>query len=61
MGSFYRIPADNRDLNYAQYYSEGEAAIATIEDYNSHNTNRLDVAGVKALIQQLPEVKEALS
>lgn len=61
MGDFYRIPADNRDLNYAQYFSEGEGAISEVEDYNSHNTQRLDVEGVKALIEQLPEVKAALS
>ncbi|WP_452218523.1 polysaccharide biosynthesis protein [Lacinutrix undariae] len=61
MGDFYRIPADNRDLNYAQYFSEGEGAISEVEDYNSHNTQRLDVEGIKHLIQELPEVKAALS
>lgn len=53
MGDFYRIPADNRDLNYSLFFSEGNKEIATIQDYNSHNTRRLDVAGVKALISKL--------
>ena len=61
MGEFYRIPADNRDLNYARYFSEGEGAISEVEDYNSHNTERLNVDGVKKLLQQLPEIQEALS
>jgi UDP-N-acetylglucosamine 4,6-dehydratase len=60
MGDFYRVPADNRDLNYAQYFSEGEANIAQIEDYHSHNTNRLDIEGVKALISQLAYVRQEL-
>ncbi|UJP64466.1 polysaccharide biosynthesis protein [Mongoliitalea daihaiensis] len=58
MGDFYRIPADNRDLNYAMYFSEGEQDIAKIEDYHSHNTERLDVEGVKRLIGGLEVVKE---
>lgn len=60
MGDFYRIPADNRDLNYAMYFSEGEANISEIEDYHSHNTNRLDVEGVKALVKKLAYVKQEL-
>lgn len=60
MGEFYRIPADNRDLNYAMYFSEGEANISEIEDYHSHNTNRLDVEGVKALVKDLAYVKQEL-
>lgn len=60
MGGFYRIPADNRDLNYAMYFSEGEANISEIEDYHSHNTNRLDVGGVKALVKNLAYVKQEL-
>ena len=60
MGDFYRIPADNRDLNYAMYFSEGETNISEIEDYHSHNTNRLDVEGVKALVKNLSYVKQEL-
>jgi UDP-glucose 4-epimerase len=60
MGGFYRIPADNRDLNYSIYFSEGVKNIATIEDYNSHNTERLDVEGVKNLISKLALVRKEL-
>ena len=60
MGDFYRIPADNRDLNYSMYFSEGEKNIATIEDYHSHNTERLDVEGVKNLILKLALVRKEL-
>lgn len=58
MGDFYRVPADNRDLNYAMYFSEGEQDIAKVEDYHSHNTERLDVEGVKRLIGGLEVVRE---
>ncbi|WP_150452014.1 polysaccharide biosynthesis protein [Arenibacter lacus] len=61
MGDFYRIPADNRDLNYAQYFSQGDAGISEIEDYNSHNTERLNVEGVKELVMKLPEVQAAVA
>ncbi len=57
---FYQIPADNRDLNYAQYYSKGEDSISKVEDYNSHNTERLTVEGVKTLLMKLPEIQEEL-
>ena len=60
MGDFFRIPADNRDLNYSMYFSEGEKNIAAIEDYHSHNTERLDVEGVKNLILKLALVKKEL-
>lgn len=53
MGEFYRIPADNRDLNYAKYFSEGNQIETSIEDYNSHNTKREDVEGVKKLLKKL--------
>ncbi|MEX0995996.1 MAG: polysaccharide biosynthesis protein [Flavobacteriaceae bacterium] len=58
MGDFYRIPADNRDLNYNKFFSEGKGHISAFEDYNSHNTNRLDVAGVKKLLLELDYIKE---
>jgi len=60
MGDFYRVPADNRDLNYAQYFSEGEEEIATIEDYHSHNTEQQGVKGLKALISTLPLIKKEI-
>lgn len=60
MGDFYRIPADTRDLNYSMYFSEGEKNIAKIEDYHSHNTERLDVNQVKKLISTLAIVRKEL-
>jgi UDP-glucose 4-epimerase len=60
MGMFYRIPADNRDLNYSTFFSQGEKCIAEIEDYHSHNTNRLNVQGVINLISNLAIVRREL-
>ena len=60
MGDFYRIPADNRDLNYSMFFSQGEKSMAEIEDYHSHNTERLDVDGVKVLISKLAIVRKEL-
>ncbi len=60
MGEFYRIPADNRDLNYSKYLSEGELDVSQLEDYHSHNTTRLNVEGVKKLISQLSIVKSQI-
>ena len=50
---YYRIPCDNRDLNYSQYVEEGEKDLSNIADYNSHNTERLDVAGMIQLLHKL--------
>jgi UDP-glucose 4-epimerase len=60
MGNFYRIPADNRNLNYAQYFSEGEIDIAKVEDYHSHNTKRLNVEGMKKMLMNLALVKREI-
>jgi UDP-glucose 4-epimerase len=60
MGDFYRIPADNRDLNYSMFFSEGEKSMAKVEDYHSHNTERLDVDEVKMLISTLAIVRKEL-
>ena len=60
MGAFYRIPADNRNLNYARYFSEGEEDVAEIEDYHSHNTMQKDVEGMKSLLVELDVVKDAM-
>lgn len=61
MGRYYRIPADNRDLNYDKFFVEGEAHLSELDDYTSHNTERLDVDGVKATLMKLAEVREALN
>lgn len=58
MGEFYRIPADNRDLNYSRYFSEGETDTSTIEDYHSHNTNRLKEDGLRELLLSLDFIKQ---
>ena len=60
LGNYYRIPADNRDLNYAQFFSEGEEKISSEEDYTSHNTSRLNVEQVKKLLLKLDFIKEEL-
>ena len=52
-GEYYRIPADNRDLNYSKYFEEGEQDLSLVEDYNSHNTERLDIEGMKDLLRKL--------
>lgn len=60
MGNYYRIPADNRDLNYAQYYSEGQTEVNKYDEYHSHNTTRLDIEGMKQLLQKLPIIKKEI-
>jgi len=60
LGSFYRVPADKRDLNYDKYFVEGNEQLQQIEDYNSHNTERLDVKGVKEKLFQLDYIQEEL-
>lgn len=61
MGDYYRVPADNRDLNYDKFFSEGEKDVSKIEDYHSHNTHRLDVEGTKQLLLILTMIKKDLS
>ncbi|MEM7046714.1 MAG: polysaccharide biosynthesis protein [Pseudomonadota bacterium] len=61
MDEYYRILVDNRDLNYAKYFSEGEIDMSRLDDYTSHNTRRLDVAQVKALLLELDYIKEELN
>jgi len=60
-GGYYRIPADNRDLNYAKYFNEGEESISHQEDYTSHNTRRLGVPEIKELLLKLDFVREELN
>lgn len=56
--NYYRIPVDSRDLNYAQYFSEGSPDVSKFEEYHSHNTQRLDVAGMKRLLLKLPLIRK---
>ncbi len=58
LGSYYRIIADTRDLNYGKYFSEGEHKVSAAEEYNSHNTTRLDVEGTKELLLKLPVIRK---
>lgn len=61
MGDYYRIPADNRDLNYAKYFSEGDQEISGFDDYTSHNTHRLNIEQIKQLLLSLDFIKEELN
>lgn len=61
MGDYYRIPADNRDLNYSKYFSEGDQEISLFDDYTSHNTQRLNVEQIKELLLDLDFIKEELN
>lgn len=60
MGDYYRIPCDTRDLNYDNYFSNGDEDVAKIEDYHSHNTKRLDVKGMEQLLLKLQFIREDL-
>lgn len=57
MGDYYRVPPDLRDLNYGKYVEQGDSRISAVEDYNSHNTQRLDVEGMKTLLLKLPFIR----
>ena len=61
MERYYRVPADNRDLNYKKFFVEGEVEIAKLDDYTSHNTARLDVNDVKELLLKLDYIQEELN
>ncbi|APG62498.1 UDP-glucose 4-epimerase [Sphingorhabdus lutea] len=60
LGDYWRLQLDGRDLNYSSFFDEGESKTAQLDDYHSHNTHRLDVAGVKELLLSLPEVQAEL-
>lgn len=61
MGRYFRIPADNRDLNYNKYFVEGETKISALDDYTSHNTSRLNVEEVEEVLLKLDYIKEQLN
>jgi UDP-glucose 4-epimerase len=60
-GRYYCIPADNRDLNYNKFFVEGDQHISEVDDYTSHNTERLDVPGIKDLLLKLKYIQEELN
>jgi UDP-glucose 4-epimerase len=61
LGEYYRVPADNRDLNYELYFSKGSEKLGTTEDYNSHNTKRLNLEEMVALLKELPELQNVVA
>lgn len=61
MGNYFRIPSDNRDLNYDKYFVEGQEEMSLIEDYHSHNTNRLSVNEMKNLLLKLDIIRKDLN
>jgi UDP-glucose 4-epimerase len=60
MGDYYRIASDDRDLNYGKYFTEGEEKVSRIEDYHSHNTQRLSVAKIKEKLLKLEYIRAEL-
>ena len=58
LGNYFRVPADNRNLNYAKYENNGDKNLDIVEEYNSHNTTRLDVEGMKKLLLKLDLFKD---
>lgn len=60
LGGYYRVPADNRDLNYAAFFSEGREEVSLKNDYNSHNAERVDVDGMCQLLLKLDCVQKAM-
>jgi len=60
MGDYFRVPADRRDLNYELYFERGESRLSAQDDYNSHNTRRLDVDEMADMLRSLDIVKRAL-
>jgi UDP-glucose 4-epimerase len=59
LGGYFRVPPDGRDLNYEKFVDQGEARLSHGEEYNSHNTERLDVEGMKALLLKLDLIQHA--
>ncbi len=60
MGSFFRVPADKRDLNYDKYFVEGNRRLQEAEDYNSHNTERLNIEEIKEKLLKLDYIQKEL-
>ncbi|KMS51795.1 hypothetical protein V475_22260 [Sphingobium baderi LL03] len=60
LGGYFRVPPDLRDLNYSKFFEEGEVRISEAQDYNSHNTTRLDVEGMQMLLKKLRFVQATM-
>lgn len=61
LGDYYRIAADDRDLNYGKYFTEGQEQISLMDDYNSHNTQRLTIPEIKQKLLELSFIQQELS
>jgi UDP-glucose 4-epimerase len=61
LGDYFRVPLDTRDLNYSVYFEQGEERAGALDAYTSHNTEQLDVEGVKKVLKTIPEIRQALS
>lgn len=61
LGDYFRVPADNRDLNYGKYFTEGETRVSQVHDYNSHNVRLKDLEGMKQLLLKLDCVQRAMN
>ena len=61
MSKYYRIRADNRNLNYANYYSEGKEILSNSKDYTSHNTYRLNIEEIKELLLKIDFIQDSLN
>ena len=61
MERYYRIPVDERELNYRKYFVQGEQHISELDDYTSHNTERLDIQGIKKNLLKLDYIREELN
>ncbi|WP_395783310.1 polysaccharide biosynthesis protein [Aquirufa sp.] len=60
LGNYFRVPADTRDLNYSKYFEEGDSKISNSDEYNSHNTTRLDKSQLKSLLLGLDYIQQNL-
>ena len=60
-GDYFRVPLDTRTLDYEVFFEKGDDKAAPLDSYTSHNTQRLDKEGVKALLLTLPEIRQELS
>ena len=61
LGNYFRVRPDMRDLNYGKFFEEGQSKLPTITDYNSHNTQRLDIDGMKKLLLKLEFMQDLVS
>jgi UDP-glucose 4-epimerase len=61
LGAYFKVPADNRDLNYNKYFTEGRKHISSVDEYNSQNTNRLSLKELELKLKEISDIQEALS